>query len=211
MSDLPKVYLSSLASFHQFLVSSMHSDWIQVSLISRHNHQPWGGTVNFMILSQARLTGLLGPSILPYVNDFIKLSKLPLSVAPYSIAPSNLVDWLWSLVCSFLSFFFCLFRKNERSIYWWFLEHPLLNARTCGTSWLASFLNKSVASSLVHFSSYIYISPPPLISLISSLLILRERARHFVNSASIDLLISSHLLPSFCWDRHFLRNDLLIL
>ena len=66
-----------------------------------------------MILSQARLTGLLGPSILPYVNDFIKLSKLPLSVAPYSIAPSNLVDWLWSLVCSFLSFFFVYSGKTK--------------------------------------------------------------------------------------------------
>ena len=32
-----------------------------------------------------------------------------------------------------------------------------LNVRTSGISWLASFLNKGVASSPVHSSSYIYI------------------------------------------------------
>lgn len=59
---------------------------IQVLLISRRSRRPYGGTVGFMISSfmlmnaQARSTGLLGPSALPYVNDFIKLLELPFSL-----------------------------------------------------------------------------------------------------------------------------------
>ena len=75
MLDPSKVYLSPSASFHQFLISSAF--W---SSHLRRSHRPEGGTVSFMILlfmsmnAQARLTSLLGPSVLPYVNDFIKLS-----------------------------------------------------------------------------------------------------------------------------------------
>ena len=70
--------------------------------------------LSFMSMNtQARSTGLLGPLVLPYVNDFIKLSKLPLSTAPYSITPSALADWLWSLVFSFLSFFFFIQEKRK--------------------------------------------------------------------------------------------------
>ena len=76
-----------------------------------------------------------------------------------------------------------------------------LNVRTSGISWLASFLNKGVASSPVHSSSYIYIYiylTSFLIFPISSLLIFKERACHFENFASIILLTSLPLLLSFC-------------
>ena len=153
--------------------------------------------------------GSLRPSSLPYVNEFVKLSELPSSTTPYSIASSALVNGLWSLICSFfIIIIFCLFWKWERGIYGWFLEQPLLNARTCGTSRLALFLNEGVALSPMHFSSYIYLTSS-FISLISSLLILRERARHFENFAFVILLISSTLLPSSCWGRHSPRNRLL--
>ena len=141
----------------------------------------------------------------------IFFSKLPLLAAPYSMTPSALADGLWSLICSlYIYIYIYIFRKKERGIYWWFLEQPLLNARTRGTSWLASFLNKGVASSPVPISSYIYLTSS-LISLISSLLILRERARHFENFASIISLILLTLLPLSCWGHHFSRNHLLIL
>ena len=74
-----------------------------------------------------------------------------------------------------------------------------LNVRTSGISWLASFLNKGVASSPVHSSSYIYIYLTSfLIFPISSLLIFKEIACHFENFASIILLTSLPLLLSFC-------------
>ena len=136
--------------------------------------------------AQVRLTSLLGPSPLPNINEFINTSKLPLSAAPYSIAPSTSANRLWSSICSF---FFIFFRKRK-GIYGWFLEHPLLNTWTRGTSRLASFLDKGVASSSVHFSPYIHLTSF-LISPISSLLIFRER--EFVTSRT--------LLLSSCWPR----------
>ena len=50
MLDLSKVSLSPLASFCQLLISSRRSSrLIQVSLILRWRHQPWGGVVYFQI------------------------------------------------------------------------------------------------------------------------------------------------------------------
>ena len=82
--DLSKVYLSPLASFRQVFILSMHSNrFIQVLLISRHTRQPCGGIIGFIVLlfmkTQARLSGSLGPLALLHVNEFIKLSELPLS------------------------------------------------------------------------------------------------------------------------------------
>ena len=80
MSDPSKVYLSPSASFHQFLISSAF--W---SSHLRRSRRPEGGTVSFMILlfmsmnAQARSTGSLRPLSLPYMNEFIKISELPLS------------------------------------------------------------------------------------------------------------------------------------
>ena len=68
--------------------------------------------VSSFMNAQARSSGSLGPSALPYVNQFIKFSKLLLSTAPYSIASSALVDGLWSLTCSFF-IIFCLFEKKK--------------------------------------------------------------------------------------------------
>ena len=140
----------------------------------------------------------------------ISFLKLSLLVAPYSMVQLTFDDRLWSLIYSPFYFFFLFFfqRKKEEGIYWWFLEWPILNARTRGISRLALFLNKGVASSPMHFSSYLYLTSS-LISLISSLLILRERARHFENFASVILLTSSPLLSSFYWGSHFSRNRLL--
>ena len=48
------------------------------------------------------LTGSLRPMTLSHVNEFNTFFKLPLSAAPYSLAPSALADRIWSLICSFL-------------------------------------------------------------------------------------------------------------
>ena len=111
-----------------------------VSFKCCRTRQPWDGTISFMVLSfmnaQARSSGSSRPSALPHVNEFIKFLELLLLAAPYSIAPLALTDGLWSLTCSFFFIIFCLFRKKkkEKGIYWWFLEQPLLNAWTRGTS-----------------------------------------------------------------------------
>ena len=81
MLDPSKVYLFPSAFFRQLLISSMHSGHhIQVSLTS-------GATVglevepSFMSMNaQLRPTNSLGLSALPYVNEFIKLLDLPLSL-----------------------------------------------------------------------------------------------------------------------------------
>ena len=138
--------------------------------------------------AQVRLTSLLGPSPLPNINEFINTSKLPLSATPYSIAPSASANRLWSSICSFFFIFIFIFFRKRKGIYGWFLEHPLLNTWTRGTSRLASFLDKGVASSSVHFSPYIHLTSF-LISPISSLLIFRER--EFVTLRT--------LLLSSCW------------
>ena len=94
------------------------------------------------------------------MDDFIKTKKLPLSSAPYSIAPSASTNGLWSSIrSSFLLFIiiFCLSKKRD-GIYGWFLKQPLLIAWTRGLSGLAPFLDKGVASSSVHFSPYIYLT-----------------------------------------------------
>ena len=72
---------------------------------------------SFMLMNaQARSRGLLRPSALPYVNEFIRLLGLPLLAVPYSIALLALADGVWSLICNFFIFFY-LFREKERGIY----------------------------------------------------------------------------------------------
>ena len=72
---------------------------------------------SFMLMNaQARSRGSLRPSTLPYVNEFIKLSELPLLTAPYSIAPSAPADGLWSLICSFFLLLY-LFIQEKRKGY----------------------------------------------------------------------------------------------
>ena len=142
------------------------------------------------IKASARSLGSLGLSALLHVNEFINLSELPLSAAPYSISSSALADRLWSMICSFFTIIiFSLFKKKERGIYRWSLKQPLLNARTCGISQLASFLNKSFALSSVHFLFYIYLTSSPH----SSYFILVDLER--------ESSLLSFLLPLTCWSR----------
>ena len=47
---------------------------------------------------QVRPTSSLGLSPLPNMDEFINITKLPLSAAPYSIASSASTDGLWSLI-----------------------------------------------------------------------------------------------------------------
>ena len=54
-----------------------------------------------------------------------------------------------------LLIFFLSRRKEKKIIYGRLLEQPLLNARTRGIFWLVSLLDGDVASSSVHFPSYI--------------------------------------------------------
>ena len=53
---------------------------------------------------QVKLTSSLRPSLWSNMDDLIKSTKLPLSSAPYSIAPSALANGLWSSIRSSLSF-----------------------------------------------------------------------------------------------------------
>ena len=71
------------------------------------------------------------------------------------MVPLALAHGLWSLICSPLFFFF--FKEKGRGYLLMIPRAANLNVRTSGISWLASFLNKGVASSPVHSSSYIYI------------------------------------------------------
>ena len=120
MLDPSKVYLSPLTSFLQLLVLFMHSGrLIKVSLISRCSRQPWGGIISFMISSfmsmnaQARLTSLLGPSVLPYVNDFIKLSV-------------TLIIYIYRLIIS-LSYTWCNFKQCYTIWYLFYWMQNLTN------------------------------------------------------------------------------------
>ena len=95
---------------------------ILVVLFKCRTHQPCAETVGFMvslfIKAQARSSSLSRPSALLHVNEFINLSELPLSAAPYSIASLALANGLWSTICNFFTIIiFCLFRKKERGIY----------------------------------------------------------------------------------------------
>ena len=95
---------------------------ILVVLFKSRTCQPYGGTIGFMvslfIKAQARSSSLSRPSALLHVNEFINLSELPLSAAPYSIASLALANGLWSTICNFFTIIiFCLFRKKERGIY----------------------------------------------------------------------------------------------
>ena len=72
----------------------------------------------FMLMNaQARSRGSLRPSALPYVNEFIKLSELPLSTAPYSIAPSALADGFWSLICSFFIIIIFIYSGKKKGVF----------------------------------------------------------------------------------------------
>ena len=142
------------------------------------------------------------------MDDSIKTTKLSLSSALYCISPSALANRLWSSIHSYLLFhylLFCLLKKRE-GIYGWFLEQPLLIAWTRGLSGLASFLDEGVASSSVHFSSYIYLSSFLVFSYFIIVHLQRELC-YFENFALVTLLIS---LPSFFrWDYQLSRNHLL--
>ena len=123
-----------------------------------------------------RPTSSLGPSALPNIGKFINITKLPLSTAPYSIVPSASANRLWSY-CSFLLLFFVYSRR--KGIYGWFLEQPFTK---CLNSWHKLVDLASRRRCLFVFRAYftIYISHLiPLIPLISTLLILRERDRYF--------------------------------
>jgi len=147
--------------------------------------------------AKVRLTSSLGLSASSYMNEFNIYLELPSSSVPYSIAPSTLADGLWSLIsiCSGKG----VFISGSSS------SHHLM-LRTRGTGWLASFLNKNVASfpmyfhpinipSLPHISSYFILANPER---------KREIIRYFVvvslwipSSHESSLHPVSPLFPSF--------------
>ena len=67
--------------------------------------------------AQARSPGSSGSLALPYMNEFIKLSELPLSTAPYSIAPSALADGFWSLICSFFIIIIFIYSGKKKGVF----------------------------------------------------------------------------------------------
>jgi len=76
------------------------------------------------------------------------------------MAPSTLADKLWSVICSFYVLF--ILYLLEKGVSLMALEQLLLNARTRGIGWLASFLNKSVALFLALLHPISSSSPPPI-------------------------------------------------
>ena len=141
--------------------------------------------------AQVRLTSSLELSHLPNTDNFINTTNLPLSAAPYSIAPLTTANRLWSSIhSSFLLFIIIIiFIWKREGIYERFLEQLLLNAWTRGSSGFAPFLDEGVASSFVHFSPYISYFLP-----------------HFLPfyhrwSSERELIISRTLLTLSCWTR----------
>ena len=158
--------------------------------------------------AQVRLTSLLGPSPLPNINEFINTSKLPLSAAPYSIAPSTSANRLWSSICSFFLFFFYFFSKKKGHLWvipWasfikylntWHKQVGLVSRQGCRFI-LRAFFTLYTSYFLPYFSYFIIVD------------LQRERVCHFENFASVILLTSLPLLSFFCWGRHLSRNRLL--
>ena len=164
MSASSKVHLSFSASFHQRHIPSIYSSrLVQVFIVLKvqpsafkWNRWLYSIVVRLWIV-QVRLTSSLGLSLLPNMDDFIKTKKLPLSSAPYSIAPSASTNGLWSSIrSSFLLFIiiFCLSKKRD-GIYGWFLKQPLLIAWTRGLSRLAPFLDECCFVFRALFTLYI--------------------------------------------------------
>lgn len=85
----------------------------QMSLSVEMESSAYDIVVFISLNAQLKLTGSLGPSASSYTDEFILLPKLPLSAAPYSIAPSALADKLWSLICIF-SF---IFIRSEKGVF----------------------------------------------------------------------------------------------
>ena len=112
----------------------------------------------FLVFTEclSKVDGFIGTVIFIAYERVSTNSELPLSAAPYFMALSALTDGLWSLICSF-SVIFIYSKKgvliNGSS------SCLSLNARTCSTSWLALFLNKSIALFPVYFCP-INSSPP---------------------------------------------------
>ena len=120
-----------------------------------------------------RPTSSLGPSALPNIDEFINITKLPLSTASYSIVPSASANRLWSY-CSFLLLFFVYSRR--KGIYGWFLEQPFIKYLNM---WHKLVDLTSGRRCLFVFHAYFTLYISHLIPLISTLLILRERDRYF--------------------------------
>ena len=87
ISNSSKVYLSSSASPCQLHISSIYSNCLLQTFVV-FKVQPsalrWNHRLLFYCFSamnvQARLMSSLGPSLSPNMNDFIKTTKLPLSL-----------------------------------------------------------------------------------------------------------------------------------
>ena len=73
--------------------------------------------VSSFMKAQARSLGSSRLSALLHVNKFTKLSKLPLSTAPYSIAPSALADGFWSLICSFFIIIIFIYSGKKKGVF----------------------------------------------------------------------------------------------
>ena len=109
--------------------------------------------VVFVFLNaQQKLTGSLGPLASSNMDEY-NLPKLPLSTAPYSMAPLALADGLWSLICTF-SIIFILSEKTGCS-----LMVPWAAIIKCWDTWhkLVGLVSRQKRRFVAHvFSSYKY-------------------------------------------------------
>ena len=68
----------------------------------------YGIIISIPMYAQVKLTSLLGPVGFLICKQVYSLLELPLSTAPYSMAPLALADGSWSLICSFSIIFYSL-------------------------------------------------------------------------------------------------------
>ena len=151
--------------------------------------------------AQARSLGSLGLSAL--LRDY-QTSRITLSVVPYSIAPSALADGLSSLICSFFIFIIIFVYSGKRKGHLWMIARAaiikFLNTWHKLVGLVSGWGSHFVFRAFFFLYIYIYISPPPLIPLISTFADLKREGSSFLNT----------LLPSTYWShRLYCGNDLI--
>ena len=80
----------------------------QMSLSIEMKLLAYGIIISIPMYAQVKLTSLLGPVSFLICKRVYSLLELPLSAAPYSMAPLALADGSWSLICSFSIIFYSL-------------------------------------------------------------------------------------------------------
>ena len=140
--------------------------------------------------AQVRLTSSLELSHLPNTDNFINTTNLPLSAAPYSIAPLTTANRLWSSIhSSFLLFIIIfLFIRKKRGHLWAIPWVPFIK---CLNTWLKRVCPLSRQGCCFVFRAFF--------SLYISYFLPHFLPFHHRWSSKRELIISRTLLTSSCW------------